>query len=87
MPTAFTPNSDGYNDIFRPKFAGRATKYSFIVYNRWGQKVFESRDPALGWDGTINGTQQPSGVYVWQCQYQLYKRDPVAVKGTVVLLR
>jgi len=87
LPTAFTPNGDGHNDVFRPSFKGVATQYSFMVYNRWGQQVFASNNPANGWDGTVNGNPQAPGVYVWYCQYQLYERPPVSQKGTVVLIR
>ncbi len=87
LPNAFTPNGDGFNDVLKPGFAGLATQYSFTVYNRWGQKVFASNNPADGWDGTISGQPQPAGVYVWFCQYQLYQRPTVSQKGTVVLVR
>ena len=56
VPTAFTPNGDGRNDVFRPVVYGIAVEYNFIVYNRWGQKVFISNTPGEGWDGTISGT-------------------------------
>ena len=87
LPTAFTPNGDGHNDVFKPAFAGLATNYTFIVYNRLGQKVFSSNNTADGWDGTLKGNPQPPGVYVWYCAYQLYEKQPVTQKGTVVLIR
>jgi gliding motility-associated-like protein len=87
IPNAFTPNGDGKNDIFKPAFAGAVTEYNFIVYNRWGQKIFSSNNVADGWDGTVNGQPQPSGTYVWFCSYQLYQRTSMTQKGTVVLIR
>ena len=87
LPTAFSPNGDSHNDVFKPVFAGIAIQYSFIVYNRWGHKVFESNNPANGWDGTVNGQPEPPGVYVWICRYQLARLQPVSQKGSVVLVR
>ncbi|HTI10317.1 MAG TPA: gliding motility-associated C-terminal domain-containing protein [Puia sp.] len=87
LPSAFTPNADGKNDFFRPKFAGATTYYRFIIYNRWGRKVFESGDPSQGWDGTIDGKPQPTGTYVWVCTYTLFRRPEEMQKGTVMLVR
>ncbi len=87
LPTAFTPNGDAHNDVFKPLFAGIATTYNLVVYNRLGQKVFESNSPANGWDGTLNGQPQPTGVYVWFCRYSLAQQQPVVQKGTIILIR
>lgn len=87
LPNAFTPNHDGRNDIFRPKFAGAASTYRFAVYDRWGRTMFETKDPTEGWDGTTNGKQQPAGVYVWVCVYKLYELPERMQRGTVVLIR
>jgi gliding motility-associated-like protein len=88
VPTAFTPNNDGKNDIFRPHNALKADGYQFKVYNRFGQLVFQSKNWQEKWDGTINGTPQPTGVFVWMLSYT--HRDtklPVFKKGTVTLIR
>jgi gliding motility-associated-like protein len=87
IPNAFTPNGDGRNDVFKPGFEALVVEYSFIIYNRWGQKIFSSGNPTIGWDGTVNGQQQPSGTYVWVCNYQLSGMQPETQKGTVVLIR
>lgn len=65
IPTAFTPNGDGLNDVFRLCNKMRYEQLvSFRVYNRWGQLVFENtNDPEKGWDGTFNGVVQDMGVY------------------------
>jgi gliding motility-associated-like protein len=65
IPTAFTPNGDGLNDVFRLCNKMRYEKLvDFRVFNRWGQVVFEnSNDPEKGWDGTFNGVVQDMGVY------------------------
>ncbi|MES2779916.1 MAG: gliding motility-associated C-terminal domain-containing protein, partial [Bacteroidota bacterium] len=55
LPTAFTPNGDGLNDVFRPGGVG-AKDYKLTIYNRWGQAVFTSNNANVGWDGTIDGS-------------------------------
>lgn len=86
IPTAFTPNGDQRNDIFRAKVFGVADFFSLHVYNRFGQLVFNTSDPYKGWDGTFNG-RIDAGTYVWQCSYQLHGDKASIQKGTVVLLR
>jgi gliding motility-associated-like protein len=87
FPSAFTPNGDGRNDLFRPKFAGPTNEYKLAVYDRWGRRVFESSNPSEGWDGTTGGRQQPDGTYVWFCVYKLYQQPERMQKGTVILIR
>jgi gliding motility-associated-like protein len=86
-PNAFTPNHDGKNDQFRPLIYGNVLQYKFIVYNRWGQQVFASTQLMQGWDGTVGGTLQPGGAYVWYCLYQLEGEPVQTQKGTVLLIR
>lgn len=88
VPTGFTPNNDGRNDRFGPYNALKADNYQFQVFNRWGQRVFESRNWQEKWDGKWNSQEQPGGVYVWMLSYT--NRDtgqPTTRKGTVVLIR
>jgi gliding motility-associated-like protein len=87
IPNAFTPNNDGKNDIFKPLLFGNVVSYRFIVYNRFGQKVFESTDVTRGWDGTIKGIQQDNDIFVWFCNYQFAGSLPEIKKGSVMLLR
>lgn len=87
VPNAFTPNSDGKNDVFRPLVFGNVKSYSFTVYNRFGQKIFETNKVSVGWDGTLNGIAQQADVFVWTCQYQLQGSAVASKKGTVVLIR
>jgi gliding motility-associated-like protein len=87
VPTAFTPNADGKNDIFKPLLSGAFLEYSFIIYNRWGKMIFFSKDPLKGWDGTVNGIQQAVGTYIWICNYQLAGQSVYTQKGTVTLIR
>ncbi len=88
VPGGFTPNGDNKNDLFYPLNAVKADNLKFLVYNRYGQLIFQTSDWLKGWDGTFKGIQQQPGVYVWFLQYT--NRDTgevVQQKGTVVLIR
>jgi gliding motility-associated-like protein len=87
MPTGFTPNNDGKNDSCRPLIFGTVLKYKFMVFNRWGQIVFESKKLNEGWDGKIKGIHQNTAVFVWLCDYQIQGEAAETKKGTVVLIR
>ncbi|RPD45084.1 gliding motility-associated C-terminal domain-containing protein [Paracnuella aquatica] len=87
IPNAFTPNTDGRNDLFRPLIFGDIIKYHFAVYNRWGQKVYESDEPGRGWDGGYKGIVDKTAAFVWTCTYQLQGADVRHEKGTVMLVR
>lgn len=86
MPNAFTPNADGKNDCFSPKSLGDTKDLFFAVYNRWGEQVFSSKDPAKCWDGTFKGLPQSSGTFVYQVNGTSFC-GPVNMKGTVILIR
>ncbi len=87
VPTAFTPNRDGLNDVLRPILAGMQRLEYFQVYNRWGQLVFSTSREGEGWDGRVNGQVQPSSVYVWMVKATDYNGQPFFSRGTVTLLR
>ena len=87
FPNAFSPNGDGHNDVFKPIMLGTLLSYHILIYNRWGQLVFESRDPAKGWNGNLGGVLQEVGTYVFNCSYQFAGSTPQNTKGTVVLVR
>jgi len=87
VPSAFTPNGDGRNDVFRPEIFGVVSSYSFSVYDRYGQLVFSSKEPGVGWDGKVGGAQPNSNVFVWYCMFQLAGQQMKMEKGTVVLVR
>ena len=63
MPNAFSPNSDGRNDVYQPKEYQSLVEFHAYIFNRWGQKLFEWDNPATGWDGKYNGTPVKEGVY------------------------
>ncbi|MBW8686910.1 T9SS type B sorting domain-containing protein [Chitinophaga rhizophila] len=87
VPTAFSPNGDGMNDIFRVKLQDDVTAYYIAVYGRWGELVYESRDPYAVWDGRFKETPLPAGTYVWTVTYTDSKNQQLQQKGTLVLVR
>lgn len=87
IPNAFTPNNNGKNAVFRPLIYGNVVQYKFAVFNRWGQQVFASTELLQGWDGTLRGTPQPDGAYVWYCLYQIQGEAVQTERGTVLLIR
>ena len=87
IPNAFTPNSDGRNDTFKPIVSGRIEEYEFKIYNRYGQLVFSTQSSTIGWDGTVKSTTQNSGVFAWHCRYKIKNEAVKFIKGTVLLIR
>jgi len=94
MPSGFTPNDDGLNDVFKPVFEGlEVTKYEMRIYDRAGRLVFKSYDANVGWDGRDpNGLMMPSGVYVYKVHYWTQMDDPRSngqpvVTGSFTLIR
>ena len=87
IPSGFTPNGDGKNDILRPVTVGITKLNYFTIFNRWGQRIFTSTELNKGWDGRYNGEPQPSGTYVFQAEGIDYLGKPVYKKGTAVLIR
>ena len=83
---AFSPNGDGVNDFLFVRGNG-VVELDFLVYNRWGQKVFESHDVALGWDGTFNGKKLNSEVFVYYVYAVTRQGIEIQVKGDVSLVR
>ncbi|MEO7529864.1 MAG: PKD domain-containing protein [Sediminibacterium sp.] len=87
VPTAFTPNGDGRNDVLRPILIGITQFDFFKVYNRRGQLIFSTTQRNKGWDGTYNGTAQEVGTYVYMTQGKGFAGGTVYRKGTSVLIR
>ncbi len=88
VANTFTPNGDGLNDIFKPirVFVDR-NNYLMIIYTRWGQKVFETTNPDLGWDGLINGFVAANDAYVYYVEFTINVNEPRIKAGTVLLIR
>ena len=87
LPTAFTPNDDGLNDIFRGIPVGLKEFRYLKVYNRWGQEVFSSTDYRIGWDGSWKGTKQGNGVFVVIANGVDFTGKVINKKSTVMLIR
>lgn len=90
MPNAFTPNNDGLNDSFKGKgFFDGFQNYKMSVWNRWGEKVYETNDPYIGWNGQKDndGSNSPVGVYVYTIQYTGPRGQVKEQKGHVTLIR
>lgn len=87
VPSAFTPNGDGLNDILKPMGIGYFNINYFRVYNRWGQQVFYTTAFNEGWDGKLNGTPQDIGTYFWILSMTNRFGAEEIIKGDAVLLR
>ena len=90
MPNAFTPDNNGLNDQFKPVglFDGMR-EYKMTIWNRWGEKVFETEDVSMGWNGekNNNGPAAQPGVYAWLMEYLGPRGEKVVNKGYLTLLR
>jgi gliding motility-associated-like protein len=87
VPTGFTPNNDGLNDVVKPIAVGMRQINYFSIYNRWGQLVFTTRINGQGWDGRIRGELQGTAVYAWMVSAVDYTGKAYFQKGTVTLIR
>lgn len=92
VPNSFTPDGDGNNDVFAPVVTGLSStsRYSFSVYNRWGELIFNTEDPTDVWVGDINGGTHfaEDGAYVYEIKIQFNSgEEPFKRIGTVVLVR
>jgi gliding motility-associated-like protein len=86
MPTSFTPNGDGKNEVFMIPPGTTITLKEFSVFGRWGNKIFSTSDITKGWDGKLKGVALEAGTYIYMISATNEQED-VFMKGTVVLLR
>lgn len=86
MPNAFVPGH-GENGTFSAVHLGNVTLTSFQIYNRWGNKMFETKDINQGWDGTFGGKPQPMGVYVYTIEAVSASGKKIVKQGNVTLIR
>lgn len=86
IPNIFSPNADGVNDVFYI-YANAVKDVFFTIYNRWGEKVFESKDMAIGWDGNYKGKLASEGVYTYSVQFIFLNYTQQKKKGSVTLVR
>ena len=86
MPNAFTPGRFGTNSIVQVKGFGIA-KMIFRIYNRWGEKVFETNNTKAGWDGTYKGVLQPMDVYAYTLDLVFFDGTKATRTGDITLIR
>jgi gliding motility-associated-like protein len=84
VPNSFSPNGDGLNDVFKPQ-TQKILDYELTIYNRWGERVFQSAKVSEGWDGTFNGQKAPSGTYMYQIVYRFLRQK--LKEGTIQVVR
>jgi gliding motility-associated-like protein len=91
VPNSFTPDGSTVNDFFIPKMSNGVDEnnYSFLIFNRWGELVFESYDVNIGWNGTYqDGQMAQDGVYIWIVKYKLFDSTKIEeISGHVNLIR
>lgn len=87
IPTGFTPNNDGKNDLLKPFYPLTIRLKEFSIYNRWGGKVFSTSNRGEGWDGKVNGKDQQASLYVWLFNATDETGKSILRKGTVLLVR
>ena len=90
IPNAFTPDGDTYNQTFQPVFRSGfdPNDFTMLLYNRWGEVIFESHDTAIGWDGTFGGNMVQDDVITWVIEFKIMRKDKhVRYTGHVNILR
>jgi len=90
IPNAFTPDGDERNNTFKPVITSGVDlfNYSFYIYNRWGQVIWESYSPNIGWDGTFNNIMCQDGIYTWKLKFKTPKTDEIKeFVGSLTLIR
>jgi gliding motility-associated-like protein len=93
VPNAFTPDGDNFNQTFQPVFTSGFDPYDFnmIIYNRWGEKIFETHDALVGWNGTYlfsEGDLVQEGTYIWVIEFKNKQNDKhQKATGHVTLMR
>lgn len=86
IPTAFSPNGDDMNDGYGVS-GGALKTFEFVIFNRWGEKIYETDDLKFRWDGKYKGADQPQDVYMFYCVYTGFDGKKYSTKGTITLLR
>ncbi|MHB1279538.1 MAG: PKD domain-containing protein, partial [Bacteroidia bacterium] len=86
MPTAFTPDGNGKNDILLPTASSYIQEYSMLIINRWGSVMFQSIDPTQGWDGTFRGESVEPGVYIYIIKLKDIEGVEWNYQGSVLVL-
>ena len=90
FPTAFSPDDDGVNDVFRPFSPCEMTNFNLKIFNRWGSLVFESQNAEDAWDGTFKDQMAAIGIYIWMVQYTVvedFEERAIETEGELLLVR
>jgi len=87
VPTAFSPNGDGLNDVLKPILLGMKELHYFKVFNRWGKLLFSTTQKDTGWDGKFNGKAQDAATYIWMAEGVNYKGELREKKGYTILVK
>jgi gliding motility-associated-like protein len=90
IPNSFSPDADPYNNVFEPIFSSgfNPKGYTLLIFDRWGEILFESHNTEVGWDGTYNGSIVQDGTYIWKIEFKLSNNDgKVMDTGHVNLIR
>jgi gliding motility-associated-like protein len=85
-PNAFSPNGDGQNDFFTITLRN-ILKFDIMIYDRWGNLLYQSQDPGFKWDGTVNNIPLPEGVYVYVITALSTLDDNMELNGSITLVR
>jgi gliding motility-associated-like protein len=86
IPTAFSPNDDNINETFKPIGLAYALEYKFIVFNRWGEKLFETNNPKNGWNGKFNDKIVEQGLYFFRMEFIGANELRYEEKGNIMIL-
>ena len=86
VPSGFSPNGDWLNDILKV-IGGGTSFFNFIIYDKWGNVVFETNDISIGWDGTYKGVDLPSDVFIYVVEASFTNSQVVKLTGDVTLFR
>ena len=87
IPSGFSPNSDGNNDFLQTYIGGNVEEFLFVIYNRWGEKIFETADRESFWDGTYKGADLATSVFVYKINIQYKDGTTEAKGGNITLVR
>ncbi|MBN8696066.1 MAG: gliding motility-associated C-terminal domain-containing protein [Bacteroidetes bacterium] len=86
IPDIFSPNGDGQNDVLYVRGKG-LKEFNFVIYDRWGEKIFETSDQSIGWDGTYKGTNLNNAVFVYYFKGINQENESIVLKGDITLYR
>ena len=90
VPNTFTPDDDNFNQLFAPVFTSGFDPYDFnlLIFNRWGEVIWESHNAEAGWDGTYGGMPVQDGTYTWKIEFKTSANDERMIKtGHVNVIR